>query len=238
MTNIKNAPEVLARARAMLAAHPLLGASEETACERLLEQATFLRLVEGEAVFRQRQPAEHWYLVLEGRIDTLRYGIDGEERVIQHVDSGQLLAPIVMFMPQRRYPVDTRAALPSLVCQMRRENLHRACLEQPALALGMLGIAGEVLSLRIDDVDSLASCSAPQRLAAYLLRLPRTPDGCVALPLSQRQLAAKLGIRAETLNRLLAEWQKQGYLQGKCRRWRLAAPQELAALAQGGEAGA
>jgi len=51
------------------------------------------------------------------------------------------------------------------------------------------------------------------------------------LPLSQRQLATQLGIRAETLNRLLNDWQAQGYISGKSRQWTLHDPSYLAGLA-------
>lgn len=229
MTNVKNG---LALARTVLAGHPLLGRQPEALRERLLGQACLCALEEGEAVFHQDQPALYWYLVLEGRIDTLRYGLDGEERVIQHVGSGQLLAPIVMFMPRRLYPVGTRAAMPSLLCRLHREQLRSACLEHPPLALDMLDIAGQALSSRIDDVDSLAGFSAPQRLATYLLRLPRRSGESIELPLSQRQLAAKLGVRAETLNRLLAEWQRRGLLEGKRRQWRITEIEALEAQAR------
>ncbi|WP_275626812.1 Crp/Fnr family transcriptional regulator [Pseudomonas sp. 273] len=229
MRNVKNG---LVLARELLAGHPLLGAQPEALRESLLADASLCALEEGAAVFNQGQPALFWYVVLEGRIDTLRYGMDGEERVIQHVGRGQLLAPVVMFMPQRQYPVGTRAAMPSLLCRLHRENLRRACLEHPPLALDMLDIAGQALSSRIDDVDSLAGFNAPQRLATYLLRLPRRAGQNIELPLSQRQLAAKLGVRAETLNRLLAEWQRQGVLEGKRRQWRIAEIEALEAQAR------
>lgn len=201
--------------------------------EMLLERATLGQLKEGEAPFRRGQSADYWFLLLSGRIDTLRHGIDGEERVIQHVGPGQLLAPIVMFMPKRQYPVDACAVEPCELCRMRREDLHRACLAQPLLAMQMLELAGIALSSRIDDVDSLAGCSASQRLAAYLLELQERQGARLELPLSQKHLAAKLGIRAETLNRMLAEWQRHGYLSGQRRHWQLTAPGALAGLARG-----
>ena len=219
MTNIKTA---LKKGLDLLMQHPLLGHQPKALRERLLIQASLCTFDAGEMVFDQGQPALFWYLVLEGRIDTLRHGLDGEERVIQHMREGQLLAPVVMFMPQQEYPVSSRAVVPSVALKLPRENLRQACLECASLAVDILDIAGKALSSRIDDVDSLAGFSASQRLASYLLRLPRQDGEQIELPISQRQLAATLGVRAETLSRLLADWQKRGFLEGKRGRWTIA----------------
>jgi len=231
MRNVKTARADLAEARAMLAGHPVLHPAALS--ERLLSRAAIRHLEKGEYVFSQGQRADYWYLVLRGRIDTLRMGIDGEDRIIHHVEAGQLLAAIVMFLQQPRYPVEARAAMDSTLCQISRASLLQACQEHPTVAMGMLSLAAQTLQLRIDDVDSLASTSAQQRLAAYMLRLATAGSGRAELPVSQRQLAAKLGVRAETVNRLLSDWRRLGYLEGSGRSWLIAKPGELDMLVRG-----
>lgn len=221
MTFIKLPETQAALATRLFGELPQLRGLDAAILRSLLAEASLGRLEEGEGVFEQEQPADYWFLVLQGRIDTLRYGADGEERVIQHLGAGQLLAPIVMFTPKRRYPVSARAAKPSELCRLRRDRLHAACLRHPQLALQILELAAVALTSRIDDVDSLAGCNAAQRLAAYLLQQAESQGLTIELPLSQRQLAAKLGVRAETLSRLLADWQKSGYLKGRRQCWRL-----------------
>lgn len=235
MRNVKTASAGMAEARAMLCAHPAVHTNvhADAVSECLLARASIRHLEKGEYVFRQDQPADYWYLVVQGRVDTLRIGIDGEDRIIHHVEAGQLLAAVVMFLPEPRYPVEARAAVDSTLCRMTRAALHQSCLDHAPLAVGMLNLAAQTLALRIDDVDTLASTTAQQRLAAYLLRLAGTAGAPVQLPISQRQLAARLGVRAETLNRLLADWHKRGYLEGGGRSWRIKEPGELDALARG-----
>ncbi|MBF1258542.1 MAG: winged helix-turn-helix domain-containing protein, partial [Lautropia mirabilis] len=49
----------------------------------------------------------------------------------------------------------------------------------------------------------------------------------------QRHVAAQLGIRPETLNRLLADWQQRGWIAGSRRKWTLSEPEPLVRMAEG-----
>ena len=71
-----------------------------------------------------------------------------------------------------------------------------------------------------------------QRLAAYLLQLPMT-RAIIGTAFSQRQLAAYLGIRAETLSRLLSEWRARCWIRGEKRIWALIETASLQNLAGG-----
>ena len=78
---------------------------------------------------------------------------------------------------------------------------------------------------------NISDSTAAQRLADYLLR-QADAAGSIRLPLTQRQLALHLGVRAETLSRLLADWVEQGMLAGARREWAIRNPEVLEALAQ------
>lgn len=54
-----------------------------------------------------------------------------------------------------------------------------------------------------------------------------------ATPTVRRQLAARLGMRAETLSRLFADWSERGYVTGRLRSWRILAPAVLTELSSG-----
>jgi hypothetical protein len=79
--------------------------------------------------------------------------------------------------------------------------------------------------------------SASERFASYLLHRRELQGSSIELPLSQRKFAAMLGIRAETLNRMLSKLARQGILHGKGRKWEILVPEALECMAAGKKEG-
>lgn len=232
MTNINLPGPVPA---ALLAAHPLLRdlpprMAPEVAAD-LLRGASPLRAEAGQVLFGEGDEAFHYLLIESGQAEVMRYGYNGDERVFRVFEPGQLMAEAAMFMPHGRYPMQARARSALLGWRLSRRQLHDACRRWPDLALGLLAALSKSLYDQVNKVDWMTSSSAPERLANYLMDLHARQGDTVTLPLNQRQLAAHLGIRAETLSRLLNEWQTLGYINGKRREWAVQDPTHLARLA-------
>lgn len=220
MTNVKFAPD-RGECQRLLGALPQFAALPDTLMAGLCESASLLRAEAGRLLFREGDPAEHFLLVRRGCVEMLRFTCDGEERVFHLFREGQLIAEAAMFMPHGRYPMNARSQDNGEFFRLSRNALRKACEDHPPLAMRML----ENLSLRlyrqVNEVDWLTASSASQRLAAYLLGLHRRQGECLNLPISQRQLATHLGIRPESLSRLLSDWQQAGRIQGRLRQWLL-----------------
>lgn len=230
MTIIKLHPSEYSRTDKRLRSIGLMQGISSLHLDELIEKAHLCYLESGEKLFNQGDPARYWYLVVKGRIDTLREGYDGESRIMHQVGQGQLLAPIVMFMPEQEYPVAARASSPATLCRFQRQQLHSLCRHTPELALRILELAGQALCQRIDDVESLSSRNGPQRLAAYLYDLYLDQGITIELPLNHRELAAKLGLRPETLSRLLHRLQNKGILKGRRLTWEVTNKEQLKSL--------
>lgn len=232
MTNI-NVPGPAAVA--LLARHPLLqglppGTDMEIAAA-LLRGAVALRAEPGQILFSEGDEALCYLLIESGQAEVMRYSYNGDERVFRVFEPGQLMAEAAMFMPHGRYPMQARARSPLQGWRLGRHTLHDACRQWPDLALKLLAAFSKSLYDQVNKVDWMTSSSAPERLANYLMGLRERQGDALTLPLNQRQLAAHLGIRAETLSRLLNDWQTQGYINGKRRQWAVRDPAHLAKLA-------
>lgn len=204
-----------------LATHPLMQEMPVQVLHGLTEQAVLHTYRSGETVFHEGDTAQHWLLIECGQVELVRFGCDGNERVYHRFGAGQCVAEVAMFMAHGRYPMQARAVGPCKAWRMERLTLQTACAQHPALALRLLEEFSGRLYRYINEVECLASGSTPQRLAAYLLRLSADQGLQLKLPGSQRQLAAHLGVRPETLSRLLTQWQSQKWLSGERRSWTL-----------------
>ncbi|MDR1647991.1 MAG: Crp/Fnr family transcriptional regulator [Zoogloeaceae bacterium] len=217
-----------------LAAHRVFAGVEADLLSRLLARGCVKSCVGGQFLGWENKAAEFWWLVLEGEVELLRCGLDGEERFFGRLGAGELVAPALVFAPGGRYPLSFRTVRPALVAQMRGEDLRALCASAPVVAVRLLEMASGALCRRIEEMEAVTTGSAAQRLARYLLKLCPAEKGAkpfvLELPTSQRQLAASLGLRAETLSRLFAGWQRKGYLSGSSRRWRVLQAEALREL--------
>jgi len=194
---------------------------DATALHELLQGVTAHCYEAGELVFREGDAATAYLLVKAGEVEVFRYSHNGEERVFQVFEAGRTVAEAAMFMPHGRYPMCARSRTVTLLYRLRRESLLAACRRHSDLAMHMLATLSHALYMQVNKVDWISSSSASERLANYLLGLKARQGSTVHLPLSQRQLAAHLGIRAETLSRLFTDWQARGYVAGRRNEWEL-----------------
>ncbi len=215
----------------VLASHPTLQNLPDPALQLLCAQARLHHYQTGEVLFHEGDAAPHWLLVAQGCVEVLRFDPQGDEHVFHCFHRGHSLAEAAMFMGHGRYPMTARAPGAVQVWRCTRAGLHAACQAHPPLALALLQSFSERLYHYINEVQWLAASSAPQRLAAHFLRLSSESCARVQLPSSQRQLATQLGIRPETLSRLLSQWQTQRWICGQRRSWQVLDAAPLRALA-------
>lgn len=215
----------------LLARHRLLQGLPIEAIEHLCRDALAQHAYPGQILFDEGDEARYCLLVDSGQVEILRYSQNGDERVFHVFDPGQLVAEAAMFMPHGRYPMCARARGPVHVYKLSRSSLQEACRRWPDLAMNMIAGLSSALYAQVNKVDWISASSAAERLANYLLNLQARQGENIQLPLNQRQLAAHLGIRAETLSRLFTDWQARGYVSGKRSDWKVRDQAHLRRLA-------
>ncbi len=220
MTKV-NLPEECAPSVSLLLQHRLLRGLDAQIAQLVAEGARAQEAEAGEILFSEGDEAKSYLLLQSGQVEVFRYCHNGDERVFQVFEPGQTVAEAAMFMPHGRYPMCARARSAVRLYRLQRASLQHACRTRPELALRMLAGLSSALYAQVNRVDWISSSSAAERLADYLLSLKKKQGDTIHLPLSQRQLAAHLGMRAETLSRLFTEWQARGYVTGKRADWEL-----------------
>lgn len=232
--NQLSAPVVSIPLSMLLTRHPLFDDLPTEVLSRLCENAWPQTLEAGQHAFHEGDRATTYLLLVSGQLEMVRFSQDGEEHIFQCFGPGSLVADAAMFMPHGRYPMSARASSgPVTLWRLSGASLRSACEHFPEVAMRMLRSLSHRLYHRVNEVEWLTSSTAQQRLAAYLISLYQAQGQTLNLPQSQRRLATQLGIRAETLNRLLADWHQRGWISGCRRNWEICDTEPLARMAEG-----
>jgi CRP/FNR family transcriptional regulator, dissimilatory nitrate respiration regulator len=180
--------------------------------ERLATVAQAHRLPAEESLFLQGDPATAFFLLAEGHLKVFKLLRDGRTATVRHVEAGQTFAEAALF--QETYPSSTETMTECLVYRFDKEATLALLLAEPQLAVNLLAAMAHLLGLLNRRVEELL-LPVPARLARYLLAradeqlepaaaggpAPSDVPRVIALPVSKRELAARLGTVPETLSR-------------------------------------
>jgi CRP/FNR family transcriptional regulator len=183
---------------------------DEDQLERLAAVARPRRLPAEETLFLQGDPAAAFFLLAEGRLKVFKLLRDGRTASIRHVEAGQTFAEAALF--HDAFPASTETMTECLVYRFDKEETLALLLAEPQLAVNLLAAMAHLLGLLNRRVEELL-LPVPARLARYLLARadeqldpaghPEPSDGprVISLPVSKRELSARLGTVPETLSR-------------------------------------
>ena len=185
---------------------------DEGQLERLAGVAQPRQIAADETLFLQGDEATAFFLLAEGRLKVFKLLRDGRTATVRHVEPGQTFAEAALF--HEAYPSSTETLTECLVYRFDKERTLALLLAEPQLAVNLLAAMAHLLGLLNRRVEELL-LPVPARLARYLLAradeqlepacadgdTPRDVPRVIRLPVSKRELAARLGTVPETLSR-------------------------------------
>lgn len=203
----------LERALRELGAAQLFAELAPGAVARLAAIAVRLERPGGVAIFRQGDAADAFFLLVAGEVKVFKLLRDGRTATLRHVRPGGTFGESVFSTAS--YPAFTETTTPSVMYRFPIIAFRELLLADPELATAMLGRMAHLMVLLNRRVEELL-LPVPARLARFLLelcdeQLDPPPLGPAAghqrvcrLPMSKRELAARLGTVPETLSRAFA----------------------------------
>lgn len=200
-----------------LADYYLFSSLEPTQLARIEGSTRQRRLRRGESLFRQGDEAGHFYLVLEGSMKLFLLSRSGEEKVVEVIRPKQLFAEAVMFMDGGRYPVNAAALEDCRLAALESAAFRQLLLDSPELSLRLLEVMSRRMHGLIQQLDELTLCDATHRVVAYLVSCAEEdPRGIeVRLSAPKQVIASRLGMKPETLSRILARLTDRGLIQNR-----------------------
>lgn len=179
----------------------------------------------GETLFNCGDPAEHFFLVVEGAVKLFRAMSNGHVVVVRIIRKGEPFAACaVVDRPEAKYPVTARAWTPTTVLAWSRGVMSSELRRLPTLQHNLLHLVSQYQDQTVDRLCESSTQPVAQRLAHCLLRLGEeasipTAEGLqLRDPLTRQELAEFCGTTLHTVSRLLAQWERDGLVHvGRCR---------------------
>ncbi len=182
----------------------------------VLAKALPRRLIKGQVLFLQDQPAEALYSVDEGRLRLSQLAADGAAVTVRLIGPGEVCAAMAV-LDGKTYPFTAVAAAPSRVSRWTRGALAELRRSSPRFDRNLQEIVGAHARELLDKVRELATEPVTQRLARALLRLVRlgrsVERGVLIERLRQQDLAELAAASLYTVNRVLSEWEASGVVE-------------------------
>ena len=206
--------------RELIRRQTLFTALDETWFDKIVNSTRVVTLQENEQLFEHGQPAERFYLVIEGAVKVYRLSEDGNEKIIEIFGPGKSFAEAVMFMEHGRYPASAAALQPSTLYGFDNKTLRTMLCNSNELCLRMLAHLSMRLHFELREIDNLSLQNATFRVVGYLLDLlpdPRADSAIIELNAPKQVIASRLSITPETFSRILRAMTKHNVLtvQGK-----------------------
>lgn len=162
-------------------------------------------------IFHQGDEAHAFFVVLDGWVKVARIMPNGLETVIGIFTRGQTFAEAIA-LSGGIFPASGITVTTSRVIRVRSDRLRRRIAESPEVGLAMIASTAQHLQLLVRQIEQLKSRKGAERVAEFLLSLTDQEEGTttIALPYDKTLIAARLGMKPESLSRAFARLRAQG----------------------------
>lgn len=201
-------------ARSLLSITPPFSGLADDDFADLLSFTSWDRVVAKEVIFRQGEPRESLFVLVDGSLKLVRK-INGErEHVVRLITPGEVFPETALFANDG-HKTSAIALERSRLLRISAKPFAEFLREHPNLAWNVLVGLGNRIEELATRAELLATHSAEQKVAAYLLRRYRsTPAGVAVVEASCRRsdLASLLALAPETLCRIVTEFKRREWI--------------------------
>ncbi|MCL4303224.1 MAG: Crp/Fnr family transcriptional regulator [Anaerolineae bacterium] len=170
---------------------------------------------QGAFFFHQGNPANTWYLLLEGQVKMIQLGLEGHQVLVRMVAVYEEFGAVAL-LSGLTYPLAAQAAEDCRAIAWDRDTIAQLLSTYPPLALNALRLLSQRFRELQERYRELATERVEQRVARALLRLEhqagrRIEQGIlIDLSLSRQDLAEMTGTTLYTVSRILSQWEQHG----------------------------
>lgn len=177
----------------------------------LLPQGSVSRLSRGETLFVQGDPAGSIYVVLDGLVKLGRITQSGDDIVVAVYSRGESFGEAAA-LKGGAYPVTVEAVEDATLFQITARTIAEQVRNHPEVAMAMLASTFRHNHELVLEIEDIKGHTGAQRLATFLVALAPREEGAstFALPYDKGLIAARLGMKPESLSRSISNLRAHG----------------------------
>ena len=181
--------------------------------EAVGQQTHMMRYPAGHLFYMPEDSGEVLFILKEGRVQLYSISPDGRKLVVAILQPGAIFGHMAL-VGQHMHNTFAQAIDNCIICIWNREDVERALVEKPQLALRFLEAVGQRLTQTEERLLEASFQKIPTRLANLLLRLEKEQGNEGYLKgYTHQYFADMLGTYRETATQTLNEFKNQKLIQ-------------------------
>lgn len=193
-------------------ASKFMGTSDLKIIEAVKPITKVVILENKDTLFNENEKADYFYYVISGNIKLSKINLDGKEMIIRIVHSNEIFAEAMLY-GRNTYPVNSTAINKTYLLAINISGFKELCYTNQEFILKLFVIMSHQLRYFVDRINDLSSSDTTSRLLKYLHKLKeKTGSSTITLPIPKRDLAMLLGAAPETISRIFAKLQNDGFI--------------------------
>ena len=194
-------PHEIRRIRAL----PLFAGIAPAVLDDILAEGVVRVRSTGTEIFCEGDPVDRFFIVLSGWVRLYRVNAAGHVTTVEIFGPGESFAEGAMLI-DTGYPVSAEMIATGRLLEIPTRPFIARLRNDPDLALNMLAAMSIRLKGFITRQERMATLSAPQRVATFLLNFAHADEAesdsaVIELPYDKQLIASRLGMTPETLSR-------------------------------------
>ncbi|PWU07974.1 MAG: Crp/Fnr family transcriptional regulator [Terriglobia bacterium] len=197
---------------ALLQRIPIFAGLPADVIEAIAQRATPRTIAPGEVLFREGDPCDGAFLLVEGSMKIFKTSSTGRQLTLALERAPTTVAEVPLF-DGGPYPASVEAMEPSVVLFIHKRDFRAICLQHPEVPLQALTMLGRRLRTLVAVIESVTFGSVRQRLARMLCELAdRASGSAFPMPGTHQDIALHLGTVREVVSRNLNRFQAEGLI--------------------------
>ena len=205
------------QAASLLARTQIFGGIPEDILHHLAEASLERTYKKGQLVFHQEDSGDSLFVVVEGRIKVFVTSEEGEEMVLVVVRPPEVFGELALIDGGRR-SASAEALETTKLLALDRKTFLELLQRHPALTDALLRSLGGVVRRLTGQASDFVFLDLPGRIAKVLVTLAEEQDGgdgdsTLDLHMTQANLAGMVGGSRQSVNQILHDFERRGYLE-------------------------